>query len=107
MSFIDNLQRKPKSTRILILWIASIGVMLIIAFIWISNFSKNINQGKTSQESERMQLPSLFESLEKDISVFKQGLNASVEEIKNQTKELEGLEETNINTEQNEGQKQE
>ncbi len=102
MSLIDNLQKKPKNARVLILWVASISVMIVIVLIWLFNFSKNTNIKKSQEGLEGTKLPSLFESLGKDISNFKQGLDASVQEIKDQTNELESTSENNL--EQNEGQ---
>lgn len=66
--------------------------MLIILIIWISNFSKNISSKKIQDNLEETRLPSLFESMEKDISTLKQGLNASIQEIENQASENEGQE---------------
>lgn len=100
MSFIDNLQKKPRRVRVLILWITSISVMVIIVLVWFFNFSRNTNIEKTQEKLEGTKLPSLFESLGKDISNFKQGLDASVQEIKDQTNELENTNESNL--EQNE-----
>ena len=86
MSFIDNLQKKPKGTRVMILWIASILVVLIIAIIWLFNFSKN---AEPKEGLEQTQLPSLFESIGKDISTLKQGLDVSIKDITNQINENE------------------
>jgi len=44
----------------------------------------------------------LFESFKKDISTFKEGLDTSVQDIKDQASELESASENNL--EQNEGQ---
>lgn len=87
MSFIENLQNKPKKTRVLILWTASISVVLVITIIWLAGFSRN---AKPKEELEQTQLPSLFESIKKDISTLKQGLNAGVKDITNQINENEG-----------------
>ena len=87
MNLIDNLQKKPKGTRVLILWIASISVVLVIMIIWLVNFSRN---AKPKEKLEQTQLPSLFESIGKDISTLKQGLDASIKDITNQINENEG-----------------
>jgi len=96
MSLIDNLQKKPRSVRVLILWIASISVMAIMILAWLFNFSKTTNIKKPQEGLEGTKLPSLFESLGKDVSNLKQGLDASVQEIKDQTNELENINEPNL-----------
>ena len=100
MSFIDNLQKKSPGTKTVILWTASALVMAIIIAIWLANFSKSI---KPKEGLEQTQLPSLFKSIGQDISTLKQGLDASIKEIKDQTNQLESADQTN--PEQNEGQK--
>jgi len=100
MSFIDNLQNKSPRTKAIILWVASAAVMVVIFAIWVANFSDNI---KPATELEQTQLPSLFKSIGQDFSNLKQGLNASVGEIKNQTNQLESASQTN--TEDNAVQK--
>lgn len=84
MSFIDKLQKKTLGTRMAILWAATIFVMAIIVVFWLFSFSNNLNTRDVKDQVEQTQLPSLFESIEKDISTFKQGLDASVENIKEQ-----------------------
>lgn len=80
MGFIKKLQKKPRSTRLLILWLASFLVMVIIIAIWLFSFSRTSFQ-KTEKEVGATNLPSLFESIGKDFSVFKQKLEASLKEI--------------------------
>lgn len=82
MSFIDNLQKKPKKVRILIVWTATICVMIIIVMIWLFSFSKNLGREKIGEEIKETKLPSLFESIGKDFSIFKQELEASFKSIK-------------------------
>lgn len=92
MSFIDNLQKRSPRTKAVILWVASAAVMIIIFAIWIANFSNNV---KPATGLEQTQLPSLFKSIGQDISTLKQGLNASIGEIKDQTNQLESASQTN------------
>jgi type II secretory pathway component PulM len=92
MSFIDNLQNKSPRTKAIILWVASAAVMVIIFAIWVANFSNNISPTKGLEQT---QLPSLFKSIGQDISTLKQGLNASIGEIKDQTNQLESASQTN------------
>jgi len=89
MSFIENLQNKPRKTRLLILWTASISVMLVIIVVWLASFSQNSKPADTKDELEQTQLPSLFESFKQDISTFKEALDASVNEIEEQTSSIE------------------
>jgi hypothetical protein len=91
MSFIDNLQKKSPRIKTVILWAASALVMIIIVLIWLANFSKSI---KPKEGFEQTQLPSLFKSIGKDISTLKQGLDASIKEIKDQTNQLESADQT-------------
>jgi hypothetical protein len=104
MSFIDNLQNKSPRTKTIILWMASAVVMVIIFAIWVANFSNNI---KPAAGLEQTQLPSLFKSIGQDLSNLKQGLNASIGEIKDQTQQLEDASKTNTETnlDNNAGQK--
>jgi hypothetical protein len=85
MSFIEKLQNKPKGTRILILWSASAFVMIIIVIIWLSSFSRNLNNQNAKNELEKTKLPSLFESIKSDFSAVKQNISASLREVKDQT----------------------
>lgn len=80
MKFIEKLQEKSRSTRLLILWLASFLVMVIIIAIWLFSFSKPHFQ-KTEKEIKVSNLPSLFESIEKDFSILKQKLEASLKNI--------------------------
>jgi uncharacterized membrane protein YvbJ len=89
MSFIDNLQKKPKKTRVLIVWIASICIMIIIIIIWLFSFSRNLDAKKTGQNIEDMKIPSLFESIGKDFSLIKEKLETSFKSIKGQLNERE------------------
>lgn len=82
MKFIKNLQQKSRSTRLLILWLASFLFMVIIVIIWILSFSETFQSQKAEKEIETTDLPSLFKSIEKDFSIFKQGLEASLKNIK-------------------------
>ena len=81
MKFIKNLQQKSRSTRLLILWLASFLIMVIIVIIWIISFSKTFQSEKAEKEIETTNLPSLFKSIEKDFSIFKQGLEANIKNI--------------------------
>lgn len=82
MNFIDDLQKKPKQTRILIMWAATICVMIIIVMIWLFSFSRDIGGKEIGTGIEETNLPSLFESIGKDFSIFKQELEASFKSIK-------------------------
>ena len=88
MKFIEKLQNKSRATRVLILWIASISLMAIIVIIWLFSFSKNIGYN-AEKNTENTKLPSIFESLGKDFNIFKQGLEASLENIGSESSELE------------------
>lgn len=89
MSFIRKIQQKSRSTRLLILWLASFLVMAIIILIWLFSFSKNLGFKEAGKEVEKTGLPSLFESLGKDFSIFKQGLEANLKEVNQLEEELE------------------
>ncbi len=88
MKIIEKLQNMSRATRILILWIASISAMAIIVIIWLFSFSKNIGYN-AEKNAENTKLPSIFESLGKDFNLFKQGLEASLENLGSENNELE------------------
>ena len=81
MKILKKLQEKPRSTRLLILWLASFLVMVVIIIIWLFSFSRNIQFQKSEEEIKATNLPSLFESIEKDFSVLKQKLEGSIKDI--------------------------
>ena len=81
MNFIEKLQKKSRSTRLLILWLTTSLVMIIIIIIWLFGFSRDLAFKETEKENETENFPSLFESIKKDFSIFKQGLEASLESI--------------------------
>lgn len=81
MNFIEKLQKKSRSSRILIMWLASFLIMAIVILIWLSSFSRSLNPKEIKKETEKTSLPSLFESLRKDFSIFKQNLKANIKDI--------------------------
>ena len=81
MNFIEKLQKKSRSTRLLILWLTTSLVMIIIIIIWLFGFSRDLAFKETEKENETESFPSLFESIKKDFSIFKQGLEASLKSI--------------------------
>jgi len=80
-NFIKKIQKKPRSTRLLILWLASFLVMVIIIIIWLFSFSRNLTFQEPTKEVENSNLPSLFESIGKDFSIFKQKLEAGLKDL--------------------------
>lgn len=78
--FIAKIQKKSRSTRLLILWLVTFLIMLAVIVIWLFTFSKNFNSAELKKEESR-EFPSLFESIGKDFSVFKQSLRANIQEI--------------------------
>lgn len=89
MEILKKLQEKPRSTRLLILWLASFLVMAVIIVIWLFSFSRNIQFQEPEEEIEASNLPSLFKSIEKDFSALKQKLEGSIKDIQYEG-ELEG-----------------
>lgn len=87
-NLIKKVQKKPRSTRLLILWLGSFLVMAIIIAIWLASFSRS-NFQEAEVKIEGSNLPSLFESIEKDFSIFKQKLEASLKEIRYEEGEQE------------------
>ena len=82
--FIKKIQQKSRSTRLLILWVVTFLIMIIIIVIWLASFSKSFQVNETKEETEVTNLPSLFRSIEKDFSLFKQKLEASIGNIKSE-----------------------
>lgn len=79
IEFIKKIQQKPKSTRLLILWVSSVIVVLIIIIIWIFTFPKNTNNKKS--ELVETQLPSLIKTIKDDFSSVKENIGASIKGI--------------------------
>lgn len=88
--FIQKIQQRPWASRLLILWLSTALVMIIIIAIWLFSFSRTLHSNKAKKEIKETNLPSLFESIKIDFSLFKQGLEASLK---------------NLNLEKNEGEK--
>jgi len=76
MKFIERLQQKPQSTKKLIVWLATIFVMIIIIAIWLFSFSI-----KSPEIEKQTEIPSLFENIKKDFSILKDKIGASLENI--------------------------
>jgi hypothetical protein len=82
MSFIEKIQNQPRKKRLLILWASTAGAMIIVLLIWFFSFSRNLSKSReNSKDAEMGNLPSLFESIKRDLSAFKGIFNASVKEI--------------------------
>lgn len=80
-NFIKKIQQKPRSVRLFILWLSTALVMIMIIAIWLFSFSRSLHSGKTKEEAKKTNLPSLFESMRRDFSTFKQELEASLKNI--------------------------
>lgn len=89
MDFIEKLQSKPKKTKVLILWVSSGFVMLIIIAIWLFSFSVNSEKKNVGDDLKKTELPSLFESLKQDFSIFKEKISAGLKEIKTSVDQVE------------------
>lgn len=89
MKFIKKLQKKSRSARLLILWLASFLIMIIVIIIWLFSFSRNLSLKETKRGMETEDFPSLLESLGKDFSIFKQGLEAELENVNLEINNLE------------------
>jgi len=81
MNFIKKIQQGPRATRLLILWLATFLVMLVVVIIWLFSFSRSTHLEKAGKEIESANFPSLFESIGKDFSIFKQQLEAGLKDI--------------------------
>jgi len=92
-NFIKKIQNKPRSARLLILWTTTALVMVLIIIVWLFSFSRNQGSQKVEENIKQTNLPSLFESLGKDFSIFKDKLDASLkdlnQEVSSQTENLE------------------
>jgi len=86
-NFINEIQKKPRSTRLLILWLTTFLVMIIIVMIWIFSLSAGSISKESNQKEDTDNIPSLFENIRKDFSVLKQRLEASVKDINNKIEE--------------------
>jgi len=74
---IEKIQNQPRRNRLLILWCSTVLLMAIIVGIWFLSFHQTIEEAK-SKKSSSEGFPSLFESIKKDFSVFKQVFGASI-----------------------------
>lgn len=86
-NFVKKIQEKPRSTRVIILWLLTATVMFVVVAVWIFSFSK-ISK-KTKNEIDQTGFPSLFESIGKDFNMLKQGLEANINDLKNISNEEE------------------
>ena len=86
-NFINEIQKKPRSTRLLILWLTTFSVMIVIVMIWIFSLSPGSVSKELNQKEDTDNIPSLFESIRKDFSILKQKLEASVKDINNKIEE--------------------
>lgn len=89
MKFIKKLQQKSRPTRLLILWLASFLIMIVVVIIWLFSFSQNLSIKETRRETGVGDFPSLLESLGKDFSILKQGLEAELENVNLEINNLE------------------
>lgn len=78
MRLIKKIQKKPRSTRVLIVWVSTFIVMIIVVLIWLFSFSKGFQSQSAEKEIEQSNLPSLFESIKKDFSTVKNNLKAVI-----------------------------
>lgn len=94
MSFIENLQNKPRHIRIKILWASVIFVMVIVFFVWLFVLQSSLDLSFDS-ETEQAQLveqeqniPSIFRILKEDFSMLKSNLKATVKKIISDNEEV-------------------
>jgi len=80
-NFVKKIQEKPRSTRVVILWLLTVTVMFVIVAVWIFSFSTTSKRAKN--EIDQAGFPSLFKSIETDFNMFKQGLEANINDLKN------------------------
>jgi len=100
MSFIEKIQKQPRRKRAIILWVSTGVVMLIIVFIWLFSFSRSLEKFNQPQETtkakqtEQNSMPSLFESLKRDFSAFKDIFKASVKELDTKMQDINNSQNT-------------
>jgi len=83
MSLIEKIQNQSRKKRLIVLWVSTAAVMIIVLLVWFFSFSRNLSKSKENNKgAEAGNLPSLFESIKKDLSAFKGLFDASVKEIK-------------------------
>lgn len=59
MNFLDRLRKQPEHIRKLILWIIVIILGLILAVLWINSSYKKIQELKSQNVIEELNLPNL------------------------------------------------
>lgn len=59
MNFLDKLRKQPKHIRKLILWITVVILGLILAVLWINSSYKKIQELKSQNVIEELNLPKL------------------------------------------------
>ena len=59
MNFLDKLRKQPEHIRKLILWITVVILGLILAVLWINSSYKKIQELKSQNVIEELNLPSL------------------------------------------------
>jgi len=80
-NFIQKIQQKSRASRLLILWLSTALVMIIIIVIWLFSFSHTFRSNKAEKEIKETNLPSLFESIKRDFSTFRQQLEAGLKNL--------------------------
>ena len=87
MSFIKQLQNKPRRIKIKILWASVVIIMALVIFVWLiflqySLKTSIINKAIIQKAPKEQSLPSLFGSLGNDISILKSSLFDAVRNLK-------------------------
>ena len=59
MNFLDKLRKQPKHIRKLILWIVVVVLGLILVVLWINSSYKKIQELKSQDVIEELNLPNL------------------------------------------------
>lgn len=59
MNFLDKLRKQPEHIRKLILWITVVILGLILAVLWINSSYKKIQELKSQNVIEELNLPNL------------------------------------------------
>lgn len=81
MNFIENLQNKPRYIRVQIFWISVVLIMSIIIFFWLVSLNYSLGGSKSEQEAGKESIPSLFNTLKEDFSLFKKSLQAGIKGV--------------------------
>lgn len=82
--FIANIQKKPKSTRVKILWLIVIVLMIVVFGIWLTTIKDYSQKAKEAGSSTR----ETVDELKEDLPFWQSNLQEAISDISTSEEEL-------------------